>query len=233
MNFRIPHGLSTLCKKHLHLIFTPSQLRKMQIPNRREEFLTCSSIIHAHQSHDPYTISNNSLRRWCDLLVFWPCPIRQFDKIVFNINKPCFSKILASEYSGVCVCFVESECLEDDFCEAFQGPIVRDAVVVCVDLAIYVLEFYPSTGLHVSGIIRGVLGVEGAGLRIYLLEEGYRRFEDWDHVAKMNEVKVIAVEPFVFDIVHIKSVQVRFENMCICEYDLLDVWRYPCRLYWT
>lgn len=80
-----------------------------------------------------------------------------------------------------------------------------------MDLTIYVLELYPGTGFHVSGIIREIWGVEWVDLRVYLLEEGYRRFEDWDHVAEMNKVKVIAVEPFVFDIVHIESVKVRVE----------------------
>lgn len=80
-----------------------------------------------------------------------------------------------------------------------------------MDLAVYILEFYPGTGFHVPGIVRGILGVEGVDLRVYLLEEGYRRFEDRDHVAEMNKVKVIAVEPFVFDIVHIESVKVRVE----------------------
>ena len=38
-------------------------------------------------------------------------------------------------------------------------------------------------------------------LRVYLLEECYGRFENGDHVAEMDEVEVIAVEPFVFYIV--------------------------------
>ena len=38
-------------------------------------------------------------------------------------------------------------------------------------------------------------------LRVYLLEECYWRFENGDHVAEVDEVKVIAVEPLVFYIV--------------------------------
>lgn len=134
---------------------------------------------------------------------------------MFNVYKSCFSEILSSEYSGVCVRFVEGECLEDDLCEAFKGPIVGNAIVVCVDLAVYVLEFYPGTGFHVPGIISEMLGVEWVDLRINLLEEDYGRFEDWDHVTEMNKVKVIAVEPFVFDVVHIKPVQL---DLRICVY---------------
>ena len=34
---------------------------------------------------------------------------------------------------------------------------------------------------------------EGRDLRVDLLEECYGGFENWDHVAEVNEVKVIAV----------------------------------------
>lgn len=145
------------------------------------------------------------------VLVFRPGSVGQLDVVVLDVDESCFVQVLCPFFGGVRVGAEFGEGFDHELGEALDGPVIRDAVIVGAHIAIDVLQLNPSTRSHIAVplISRPVLIVfDLQHVRISLLEDLDRRLENRHHVAQVDKVKIRAIEPRSFDVVHVEPVQV-------------------------
>jgi len=78
----------------------------------------------------------------------WPWTIGQLDGVVFDVDKTRLLKVLSAKVSCVGVGTESAESFDEQVAESYERPVVRNAVVVGMDLAIEVLQLHPRSGLH-------------------------------------------------------------------------------------
>lgn len=143
---------------------------------------------------------------------------------MLDVDEAGLCQVLPSKNGSMSVGAKLGKRLEHQFGEPLEGPVVRDRIVVGMDISVYILYLDPATGLDIAKFrkesvcvpifhLQRVFGNDKASL-VCLLEQRDGRLHHWYHVAQVDKVPVIAVEPLGLHIVNEK----------------LDVWRHPAGL---
>lgn len=97
---------------------------------------------------------------------------------MLNIHKARFFEILSAKHGRVRIRAKLRKCLNQSVGKLLNWPVFRNRIIIRRHISVHILELYPSAGFDV---------------RVCLLEECDWRFEDRNHVAEVDKVKVFAI----------------------------------------